>query len=58
MIKFFKGVVEEGKRVVWPSKEQAVRHTLMVVGVVVVFTLVFALLDLGYNELIKIALEG
>lgn len=51
LIRYIKGSMEELSKVTWPTKNQAVRLT----GIVLVFCLVVSvflgLVDLGFNEL-------
>lgn len=42
---YLKSVYEENKKVVWPTRQTALRHTLMVLVSVGVAVLVFASLD-------------
>lgn len=35
---FFKGVKSELKKVVWPTKKQLINNTILVVGLVVIFS--------------------
>ena len=48
---FVKGVKSELKKVVWPTKEQLVKSTAMVVLLVVVF----AVIILGFDMLLEFA---
>jgi preprotein translocase subunit SecE len=54
---YFKASFEELTKVVWPTKSQAVRISLIVIGVTTVLTAFLAFLDFGFNlgmiELIK-----
>ena len=45
IIKFFKEVKSEMKKVVWPSKKQLVNNTLIVIAVVVLVGVVIAIFD-------------
>ena len=45
IIKFFKEVKSEMKKVVWPSKKQLVNNTLIVIAVVVLVVVVIAIFD-------------
>ena len=49
---FFKGVLTEFKKVNWPSGNELVQHTLVVIGIVIIFTAVIYLFDLllGYGK--------
>ena len=48
---FVKGVKSELKKVVWPTKEQLIKNTTMVIGLVIVF----AVLILGFDMLLEYA---
>ena len=50
---FFKGVRAELKKVVWPTKEQLVKNTVMVIGLV----LVFSAIVLGFDMILEFADE-
>ena len=51
---FIKGVKSELKKVVWPTKEQLVKSTTMVILLVVVF----AVIILGFDMLLEYADTG
>ena len=55
---YFRDVREEMQKVTWPSKEQAIRYGLIVVGVSGVVAVFFIVLDqifnLGLEQLLKI----
>ena len=44
---YFKGVKTELKKVVWPTKKEAVKYTEVVVVVCAIFAIFFWLLDTG-----------
>lgn len=37
---FFKGVKSELKKVVWPTKKQLINNTILVIGLIVVFSII------------------
>ncbi len=45
IVKFFKEVKSELKKVVWPSRKQLVNNTLIVIAVVILIGIVIAILD-------------
>ena len=49
IVKFFKEVKSEMKKVAWPSRKQVVKNTLIVVAVVVILGVFIWLLDLLFN---------
>ena len=57
VVKFFKEVKSEMKKVVWPSKKQVIKNTLIVIAAVVLIGVVIWALDLlfsfGLNTFIK-----
>lgn len=50
---FFKGVKSELKKVVWPTKDQLIKNTVMVIGLV----LVFSVIVLGFDMILEFADE-
>ncbi len=49
IVKFFKEVKSEMKKVVWPSRKQVTNNTLIVLAVVVLVGLVIWVLDLLFQ---------
>ncbi len=45
IVKFFKEVKSEMKKVVWPSRKQVINNTLIVIAVVVIVGVIIAILD-------------
>ncbi|MBQ8588383.1 MAG: preprotein translocase subunit SecE [Clostridia bacterium] len=45
IVKFFKEVKSEMKKVVWPSKKQVVNNTLIVIAAVVIIGIIIAVFD-------------
>lgn len=54
---FLGSVVDEGKKVVWPTRDVVIRHTLMVIVSVAIATLIYASLDFGLQKLVILAIE-
>ena len=48
---FLKGVKSELKKVVWPTKDQLIKNTVMVIGLVLVFSVVV----LGFDMILEFA---
>ena len=48
---FFKGVKSELKKVVWPTKDQLVKNTAMVIGLIVIFSVIV----LGFDMILEFA---
>lgn len=50
---FLKGVKSELKKVVWPTKDQLIKNTVMVIGLIIVFSVVV----LGFDIILEFADE-
>ncbi len=57
IVRFFKEVKSEMKKVVWPSRKQVVKNTLVVIAAVVIIGIIIFALDtvfgFGLDKLIK-----
>lgn len=53
MIAFFRGVRQELKKVVWPTKEELTTDTVVVIACVVFFAVAFWLIDTGFLAALK-----
>lgn len=53
MISFFRGVRQELKKVVWPTKEELTTDTVVVIACVVFFAAAFWLIDTGFLAALK-----
>lgn len=51
--KFLKEVREEMEKVVWPSREEAIRLTSVVLGVAIFVSLYVAFLDRIFSNLVR-----
>lgn len=51
---FFQSVISEMKKTTWPTGQEVVRDTTIVVLTVLFFILFFYAVDLGITELIKL----
>ena len=51
---YFKGVLTEMKKVVWPTKKQLFSYTLIVLVTCIVFALLFWGFDEGFLALLKL----
>jgi len=49
---YFRSVFEEGKKIVWPTRQMIIRHTAMVIVVVVIASALFAGIDYGFQQLV------
>jgi len=54
IIKFFRDVAKEMRKVSWPRRKELVRYTITVISTVTFFVIFFALLDLGITKLIEL----
>ena len=45
IVRFFKEVKSEMKKVVWPSRKQLVNNTLIVIAVVIIIGVIIAIFD-------------
>ena len=50
---YFKGAKEELSKVVWPSKQITINHTIMVIGVSVVVAAFLGVIDLGLSKVVE-----
>ena len=57
IVRFFKELKSELKKVVWPSKGQVIKNTLIVIAAVIIIGIIIWVLDLafgfGISKLIK-----
>lgn len=51
---YFKGLHQEWQRITWPSRQQIVVETIIVIAVVAVFTVYVFLADKGFQLLIDL----
>lgn len=57
VVSYVASSIEEGKKVVWPSREIVLRHTLMVVVSVAIAVLIFSSIDYGLQKLVILAIN-
>ena len=50
LFKKLKGLKSEFKKIVWPSKEETTRSTVVVVSTIVVFAVCIAILDFLFSK--------
>ena len=53
---YFVGVVSEMKKVVWPTRSELIRDTIVVATSVVVAAVVIGLVDLGLSKIFEMTL--
>jgi len=54
IVKFFKELKSEAKRITWPSKQDVKKATLAVASFSFLFVIFVGLLDYGFNNLYKL----
>ena len=52
--RFFKECKAEVKKVTWPTKEQLVHNTAIIIVFVAIVTVILSLLDLGFTKLFSL----
>ncbi|AMA50825.1 preprotein translocase subunit SecE [Bacillus subtilis] len=57
IMRFFKDVGKEMKKVSWPKGKELTRYTITVISTVIFFVIFFALLDTGISQLIRLIVE-
>ena len=55
--RFFKETFSELKKVSWPSFGKVVKHTGIVLAVVLIFLIVLTLIDFGLSTLLKLLVK-
>jgi preprotein translocase subunit SecE len=56
---FFADIVGELRKVVWPTRQETIRLTLIVIGLCVVMGILLGAVDYGFSELVaKVFLGG
>ncbi|MBF7096006.1 preprotein translocase subunit SecE [Alkalibacter mobilis] len=54
---FLKGVWAELKKVTWPTKNELMQHTSVVLGIVFILTLVVYVMDVGLGGLLALIIK-
>jgi len=57
VLSYFRESIEELNQVRWPTRQQAIRLSIIVVLFTVANSIVFGLLDIGIAELIRLLLS-
>jgi len=55
---FISDIINELKKVMWPSREELMRLTLMVLGVCLVTAVVLGIVDYAFGRLVREAIGG
>ena len=58
IVKYFKDIVAELKRVVWPGRKDLITLTGAVIVFVILIAIVIGALDAGFSQLLKLAIGG
>lgn len=53
LIKYFKGAIDEMRKVTWPTRQETYSYTLLVVVSCVVMALFLGGVDLGFAKIIE-----
>lgn len=54
LVRYYRETVGELRKVVWPTREEALRLTGLVLAVIVVMALILGFFDLLFGELVKL----
>jgi preprotein translocase subunit SecE len=54
IVKYFRGVVSEVKKVSWPSRKELINTTIVVVSFILIFSVIVGLIDLGLGTLLEL----
>ena len=57
LMKFFKETKSEMKKVSWPSKDQLIRNTVVILAFVIIMTIVLSLVDFGFERLLSLIVK-
>ncbi len=57
LVEYLKGVRTELRKVVWPTRKETLRYTVIVIVVCLFFALFFWLLDTGFLALLQAVLN-
>lgn len=53
LVEYFKSSIDELKKVKWPTKKEAINHTILVVVICVFMAVFLGLLDFGLTHLVE-----
>ena len=57
LVNYLKGAREELAKVVWPTKETTVRHTLVVIVISLAIAIFLGSIDFLFNEVLEIIIK-
>ncbi len=52
IVKFFRDVVHELKRVTWPTKKALLTYTIVVIITIIIFAVILGVFDFGFIQLL------
>lgn len=52
--KFFKETKSELKKVTWPTKEQLIHNTGVIITFIIIVTIILSVLDIGFAKLFEL----
>ena len=53
LVKYFKDTKSELKKVTWPSKDQIIHNTGIILAFIAIVTIILSLLDVGFAKLFQ-----
>lgn len=57
IMKFFRETKSEMKKVSWPSREQLIRNTGVILAFVAIMTVILSLVDFGFERLLSLIVK-
>ncbi len=54
IVKFFRSVISEMKKVTWPTRKELTNYTIVVIVVVLIVAAVVGVMDLGFGQLLQL----
>jgi preprotein translocase subunit SecE len=52
--KLFEGMIDEIKKVTWPSRAETIRLTLVVIAISIIIGIYIGVLDLGFAKILEL----
>lgn len=56
-LKFFRETKSEMKKVSWPSKNQLLRNTVVILVFIIITTIILSLLDAGFEKILSLIIK-
>lgn len=54
IVKFFKDTKAELKKVTWPTREQLIHNTGVIITFIIIVTVILSVLDIGFAKLFEL----